>query len=197
MIISLSGYAGSGKNAVADILIEQHGFKAYAWADTLRAAAAALNPIVAYPSPSLRSDVVPEPVRYNDAIEALGYDTAKFTYPEVRQILQRLGTEVGRYILGENIWVDTTLTRINKSGDSNVVITDTRFPNEVDAVKNYPFDEGFTARVNRPGVNALNDHPSETSLNDYSFDYELNNNGTLEDLGLKVQEMLNFFEKSC
>lgn len=72
---------------------------------------------------------------------------------------------------------------INKN---NFIITDTRFPNELKAVKDR---EGITIRVNRPDL-AENSHPSETSLDSATFDYIIDNNGTIEELIDKVKEIL-------
>lgn len=85
----------------------------------------------------------------------------------------------------------------------NWVITDMRFPNELSAVKKR---EGITIRVNRinkeleEAKNAFkvshyqsihpdyfkiidsSKHPSETALDNATFDYVIDNNGTIEDL---------------
>lgn len=72
-------------------------------------------------------------------------------------------------------------------------ITDMRFPNEMEAVKQR---EGITIRVVRP-VHALSQdnhcgilHPSETSLDNEEFDYTIVNDSTIEDLVEKVREIL-------
>lgn len=68
----------------------------------------------------------------------------------------------------------------------NWIITDMRFPNELKAVKN---KNGITIRVNR--VNLIeNNHPSETSLDSATFDYVIDNNGTIEELIQKVRIIL-------
>ena len=48
MIIGISGYARSGKDSVANILVQDFGFERRAFADKLREALYALNPIIAY-----------------------------------------------------------------------------------------------------------------------------------------------------
>lgn len=193
MIIALSGYGGSGKDSVADVLVEHFGFKRYAWAETLRLAAEALNPIVDV-------DEYGATLRYNDVVGAVGYNVAKFQYPEVRALLQRLGTEVGRDLIHENVWVNATIGRIERecSPGDNVVITDTRFLNEANAVKDPNssrlFEDAFVVRVNRPGVGPAGDHPSETSLDDYPFDMIINNEGGLDDLEKIVFELYDYLE---
>ncbi len=188
MIIALSGYAGAGKDTVADALVANYGFVKYAWADTLRLAAAALNPIV--------TDHDGELIRYNDVVEKYGYNDAKFMFPEVREILQRIGTEVGRNLIGENVWVDATLRRIERDGniDADIAITDCRFPNEAHAVKDRG---GFIVRVERPGVVAANAHPSETSLDDWPFDLTIGNEGPLEAIDLVAETAYDFLKSAA
>lgn len=94
----------------------------------------------------------------------------------------------------------------------NWIITDMRFPNEKEAVEKR---RGITIRVNREGnfgttidgqyhikeenlegvkstINQVleNEHPSETSLDDSTFNYTIENNGTIEELVDKVREIL-------
>jgi hypothetical protein len=122
----------------------------------------------------------------------------------VREFLQKLGTEAMRDGLHTNVWVnalfadyirnDDKLIRITEEnleewqeGDyPNWIITDMRFPNEMEAVE---LREGVTIRVVRPGT-FVGTHPSETALDDAKFDYEIINDGTMEDLIKKVREIL-------
>lgn len=184
MIIALSGYATCGKDTVADILVEDHGFAKYAWADTLRLACQALDPIVHYDGE--------QEIRYNDALSALGYNEAKAVYPEFRRVLQYLGTEVGRNLIDNNVWVGATMKRIigERSLSDDIVFTDTRFPNEALAVQARSEALGYVVRVVRPGVLAQSDHPSEISLDDWAWDYTLYNGGTIGELGDNVRIML-------
>ena len=120
--------------------------------------------------------------RLQDVVNNNGWEDAK-KLPEIRRLLQVLGTDAGRKILGENIWVDTVL---NKVKDKNVVITDCRFPNEAKALKN---SGGFVVRVERPGMAAINNHLSETSLDGWPFDLIVLNGGTLESLHSLVKNL--------
>lgn len=192
-IIALSGYATSGKDSVADILVEDYGFVKYAWADSLRMAAEALNPIVGWDEQGGSG-----PIRYNDAVEEYGYNEAKAKFPELRLVLQRLGTEVGREILGENVWVNATINRIasERSLSDNIVIPDTRFPNEAAAVQARSESKNFVVRVTRPGVGPVSDHISETGLDDFDFDYYIHNDGSLNDLRDRVEEVYSLIEIS-
>lgn len=70
------------------------------------------------------------------------------------------------------------------------IITDMRFPNELESVVKR---NGITIRVTRPvkkGKNTARLHPSETSLDKAKFDYEIINDDTMEELVKKVREIL-------
>ena len=82
----------------------------------------------------------------------------------------------------------------------NWIISDTRFPNEVQAVKDRG---GITIRITRPDFveNTLTgekfpvkvhrqEHESETALDNYKFDYEIQNDGTIAELIDKVEVIL-------
>jgi hypothetical protein len=167
VIVGLAGYAGSGKNAAAEILVKA-GFRQVAFADPIRRIAETVNPVI-----GVR---LSRPVHYQDAVAKYGYDEAKRIYPLLRDFLQRLGTEGGRQVLGQNVWVDLTLAGVDD--DEDVVITDVRFANEALAILNRG---GHVIRVTRPGVGPVNDHPSERALDGMLLP-EVGNDGSLEDL---------------
>lgn len=106
-----------------------------------------------------------------------------------RLVLQLLGTEGGRDVIHPNIWVNATLGDLTEN--DRVIVTDVRFPNEVEGIKSR---NGIVVRVIRPSKVSTSTHPSETSLNDFKdWDYVIINDGTLEDLEEKVIEMLEHF----
>lgn len=146
----------------------------------------------------------------------------------VRELLQKLGTEAMRDGLHENVWVNALFADykglpykewndgqfnpypIKRESTKdlqfpNWIITDMRFPNEMEAVKD---KGGIIIRVVRPKIESLVDkirpysdlihygipmpveHPSETALDDAKFDYEIINDGTIEDLIEKVRVIL-------
>ena len=103
-----------------------------------------------------------------------------------RKILQLLGTEAGREIIHPNIWVNSLFA--DYTTDSNWVITDVRFPNEAQAIKDRG---GIVIRIERPGGESHcgGAHASETALDDYDFDIVINNDGTIEELIDKVKQL--------
>jgi hypothetical protein len=103
-----------------------------------------------------------------------------------RKILQLLGTEAGREIIHPNIWVNSLFA--DYTTDSNWIITDVRFPNEAQAIKDRG---GIVIRVERPGGESHcgGAHASETALDDYDFDIVINNDGTIDELIDKVKQL--------
>lgn len=172
MLIGLSGYAQVGKDSVGRFLVEDHGFTRYAFADVLRSVLYALNPVLIVERHGWGEEVG----RLQEVVDEATWEIAKQENPEVRRLLQAMGTEAGRKILGEDVWVNAVF---NKIEEDNVVITDVRFPNEAQRVK---AEGGYVVRVNRPGVVAVNNHPSEVALDEWGFDYTVPNVGALEDL---------------
>jgi hypothetical protein len=180
MIIGLSGYARVGKDAVADILVENFGFERLAFADKLRECLYAMDPIVLwdYEFGDLPEGVQPFlPLKF--IIDTYTWDGYKSTGwgKHIRKYLQRFGTEVGRELLGDNIWVEATLIDLDRT--KNYVVTDCRFLNEATAITT---KAGKVWRINRPGVHPVNDHISEIGLDMWPFDVVIPNDGTLNDL---------------
>lgn len=150
------------------------------------------------------------------------YNVIKLT---PRMLMQMLGTEFGREIIHPNIWVNATFADYqpngapyNSLGDvfddlklcpsetkmPNWIITDVRFPNEAEAIKDRG---GILIRVNRDRIkirdnmyihreeyNKLHniiEHESETALDNYeNWDYVINNNDSIEGLIEQVKQIM-------
>lgn len=168
-LIGLTGYAQAGKDTAAAALIAD-GWARVAFADALKQFALALNPIV----PIRLPDGAPAYVPLRGLIDEHGWDVAKVRYLEVRSLLQRLGTEAGRVVLGQDVWVSAAMARVGaRLADApGVIVTDCRFPNEAAAIR---AAGGVLIRVTRPGVGQVNGHVSESVLDDDRGDYELVN----------------------
>lgn len=118
-----------------------------------------------------------------------------------RLLLQVLGTDCGRNIIHPNIWVNATMRDYearNIRGSeywhdkTYWIITDTRFPNEIEAVKERG---GLNFQVIRPSIKRIDEHLSETALDGYDgFDEVIINEGTREDLIFKLKDILIKYE---
>jgi hypothetical protein len=176
VIVGISGYARSGKDTIADHLVNSYGFSQKSFASDMKKAMYILNPIV-------KSDDI-SVFRYRQIVDAYGLDTAKDTIPEIRRLLQVFGTEVGRDMFGIDFWVNLVLNNIDST---NTVISDVRFKNEADAIRKAG---GQIWRVNRENVNPITGHISEIDLDDYNFDVVINNNSGLIDLYSLVDNII-------
>jgi len=175
-IIGLAGYARSGKDTVAGLL-GRAGYERRAFADPLREAALALDPLI----PTLS-----RPQRLSLIVARYGWEHAKTEFPEVRRTLQVLGTDVGRRIFGDNVWVALAFADLDET--ARVVFADVRFPNEARAIR---ARGGEVWRVERSGFGPINRHPSETALDDWRWDRVIRNDGTVDDLANAVTVALH------
>jgi len=173
MIIGLTGYAQSGKDTVASILVEQYGFTRVAFADKIRELLYELDP----PFPMADGKVV----GLQNLIDVYGWDSAKQN-ELVRSMLQNLGIGA-RKLFGESFWVHQAMVSI-AFAHPNIVITDVRFLNEAEMLK---VNNGQIWRVERPGINAVNSHVSESQMDDYKVDQTFLNNGSIEDLSASIK----------
>jgi len=177
VIIGLAGFARSGKDELAKQLVANEGFKRVAFADAMRNILYALNPIIdtktVNMAPVINSAHVE--IRVQEIVDEIGWERAKVEYPEIRQLLQRLGTDGARAHLSDDIWVRTVLE--NNAETPRLVIPDVRFPNEAEEIQKRG---GVIIRIIREGYGAVNGHISETAYADQ--DIILHNDGTPDDL---------------
>jgi hypothetical protein len=173
-LIGLTGYARSGKDTVGRYLVQEHGFTRLAFADAVRDA------VLTFDAPVKTEYGY---VRLSHIIHSDGWDAAKVRYDEVRRQLQVMGTEVGRMLFGENVWVD--IVKQKMEGLDLVVITDVRFANEADFIHEYG---GLVWRVERSGVKPVNAHASENL--DFEPDVVIYNDSDLPTLFRSVEELL-------
>jgi hypothetical protein len=172
MIIGLTGYAQSGKDTVAKILVENYGYTRVAFADKIRDFLYEMNPMV--------DNVAGEPIFLKERVDRDGWEVAKKN-PHIRRTLQNAGVSA-RKVFGEEFWIDRSLVSILRN--ENTVITDVRFINEADVVKH---QAGQVWRIKRLGVDAVNAHVSESQMDGYPVDQIFTNNSSIEDLELMVK----------
>ena len=178
--IGLVGRARSGKDTVALQLVERHGYTRVAFADRMRDAVKALNP-------TIRLDV--EGLQWTcslaNGLEMYGWEGLKQYSPDVRGYLQRMGTEVGRDMFGEDFWVEQAL-RVAGAYEQ-VVFSDVRYPNEAERIRK---EGGVLWRVEREGIEKSDEHTSESLIETIKVDSVVKNNGTIEELFAKVDKLM-------
>lgn len=188
MLIGVVGFAQAGKDSVGRILVEKAGFTRIAFADKMKDFALAIDPyipveVVAPNSGPILLGVPQEKMtrfrRLSQIVSEIGWENAK-TNPEIRRVLQRIGTEGGRRTVGENMWVDAADLA---HAPERTVVTDVRFLNEAAAIHAL---HGQVWRVVRPGIEPANDHPSEMEQKTIQEDAIIPNDGSIEDLEIVV-----------
>lgn len=180
LLIGMSGRKRSGKDTFAARLTGEHGFTRVAFADPMREMALALDPYVS------------GHFRLGELVDAYGWEFVKENFPEARRILQRLGTEGGRDVLGEDLWVNVAMRLVAalRNNGTPVVVTDVRFPNEARAIEEAG---GYLLRVERPGLPEGDLHASETALDDWAeFDGVVSNSRDIDDLRHQADSMLRY-----
>lgn len=108
-----------------------------------------------------------------------------------RLLLQIYGTNIFRNRIDSNFWIKKIEEKIIKSNKNVFIISDVRFPNEIEYFAKRDFDV-FTIRVERQGINNKDEHESEKALDNYkNFDVIIENNSTKKELFKKIKQ-INF-----
>jgi hypothetical protein len=206
------GFIGSGKGTCGDILESDFSFKKDAFANPLKDAVAA---IFGWDRDLLEGDTAESRI-WRETIDPWWEKRVPGMTP--RYALQLMGTEAGRNIFDSDIWL-YSMERRMFSGN-NYVITDVRFPNEMSFIRSlggkivrvkrgpeplwYDYAAEWNFKISKikdandymfhnpqimdkyPGI-----HYSEFAWVGHSMDYVIENEGTIEELKLKVFEMVD------
>lgn len=204
MIIGISGLAGSGKSAVGEYIASKFGFAKIAFADKVKDATAA---IFGWERALLEGDTK-ESRDFREEVDP--WWTKKFGYDVTpRLMLQYMGTEAGRNVFHRDMWVICLDNEVRKRPDKNFVVTDLRFPNELNYFRYVP--DGYSIEVIRPpkpvwyrDAEIINTgrtghaateppvHLSEWAIIGLPHDYTILNNGTLEELHARADAIVAF-----
>ena len=184
MIIGISGKKGSGKSTISEMFITE-GFYLDSFATTVKDIASLL---FNYDRTKLEGFTVEDRIWRESEDRILSDFLGRQFKP--RDALTLIGTEFGRNTIHQNIWIKTVFDRYKSSENKNLVITDLRFPNEFDSIKKH---KGYTIRICRACLEQ-NQHISETALDskeaNSEFDYIVINDGTIEDLKIKIKNII-------
>jgi hypothetical protein len=209
MIIGITGLISSGKDTVADYLCTVHGFKRISFAGSLKDAVAS----VFNWDRELLEGTTKSSREFRDQIDSWWAERLQIPHLTPRWVLQHWGTEVFRNCFHPDIWVASVEHKL-KSAKDNIVITDCRFRNEIEAIKNAG---GITIRIER-GIRPewyddavalnkgpsqigwalakdkllkLNVHASEYSSVGLNYDHYIDNNSTIDSLHTQIKSILN------
>lgn len=205
MIIGIVGFINSGKGEVGDFLHREFRFKRDSFAKPLKDA---VSIIFGWDRDMLEGNTEKSRKQREEVDSFWSMVTGKEITP--RLVLQLFATECVRNVFHQNTWTASLIKR-NWNHDADVVITDCRFKNEMNAIRKAG---GLIIRVKR-GDNPewYNDmvkfnngekstkvddlrksgqipHISETDWIGYDFDYTLFNDGTLKELHEEIEKLM-------
>lgn len=205
-LVGFVGLKRSGKDTAAQALVDR-GWTRMAFADPLKEMSMKLRGVWVEVPEGVHLDAAVPVMRdssghggsfaqYHYVVDALGMEAAKDLVPDVRRLLQTLGTDCVRGTFGSTAWVELAEQNIHEAltrGES-VVLTDVRFDEELDLVRRLG---GITIGVWRGDLDSLGEalesegeracvdtHESETNtyhLLDWC-DFIVCNRGSIDDL---------------
>jgi hypothetical protein len=211
MIIGIAGFQGSGKDTIADYLQNIYGFKRDSFAATLKDAVAC---VFGWDRELLEGRTT-ESRAWREQVDP--WWSKRLDMPDLtpRLVLQQWGTEVARKSWHDDTWIASLENKLNRA-HNDIVITDVRFPNEIQAVRNAggivirvvrgPEPDWYylAENVNRgPDGNTewatskhilekLKIHPSETAWIGTNFDAVIDNNAMgLDALYQQIKELVD------
>jgi hypothetical protein len=205
-LIGLTGFIGSGKSTVANILTEHYGYRQDSFAATVKDAVSA---IFGWSRELVEGDTL-ESRHWRDTVDTWWSKELGIANFTPRFALTHYGTDVMRRYFNDDIWLLTVKRRIMAYAGTPVVITDVRFPNEVKFVQSMsgqfinierdarPVWYDVARRANTGDAEATLQmttqnaaiHPSEWQWVGLTGDTILYNTGTLDDLKLRLAEIL-------
>lgn len=161
ILVAFTGLAQSGKTTAAKQLCHE-GFDRMSFADPIKQMVRCLTP---------ETDKTAE-------LAAFGGKSLRFLY-------QSLGTDWGRDMVDENIWVSlgrerlkSLLRDVEEGVIKGVVIDDLRFDNEAELIHELG---GLVIKVSREGTESMS-HASESGISGHLISYEMSNDTSVEEL---------------
>ena len=209
MIIGICGFIGSGKDTIADYLVNIHQFRRESFANTLKDAVAQVF--------GWNRDMLEGRTRqsreWRERVDPWWSKRLNMPNLTPRWVLQYWGTEVCRRAFHDDIWIAALENKLRSSND-DIVISDCRFPNEINSIKAAGgivvrvvrgvepdwYDAAVSANrgpngnvswaLSRAKLERLKVHASESSWVGTKFDAEVDNNSSMDHLLNQINDLV-------
>jgi hypothetical protein len=203
MIIGICGFIGSGKDTIADYLVNLHHFRRESFANSLKDAVAHVFGW----DRTLLEGRTKQAREWREQVDPWWAERLNMPNLTPRWILQYWGTEVCRQGFHDDMWIASLENKLRNSQD-DVVISDCRFPNEIKSIKNQGGMIIWVRRGELPSwyimackandgdifaaekLKSLGIHASESSWAGTKFDAILDNNDTLDNLYQQIKRLV-------
>jgi hypothetical protein len=203
MIVGICGFIGSGKDTIADYLVNFHEFRRESFANTLKDACSA---VFGWDRTMLEGRTK-EAREWREQVDPWWSQRLDIPHLTPRWILQYWGTEVCRRGFHDDIWIASLENKLRSSKD-NVVISDCRFPNEITSIRNaggkivwvkrgelpewynLAVDANLGSTVAANELKMMKIHASETSWVGTEFDYIIENNSSIDQLYHQIKSQV-------
>lgn len=203
MIIAFCGFIGSGKDTAANYLVDNYNFEKDSFAKTLKD----ILSILFNWDRNLLEGNTEESRIWRNQIDTWWSKRLNIENFTPRWAMQHIGTNVFRNCFHDEIWVAILENRLNKS-NKNIVISDIRFKNEMQLIKQlggkiikvsrgpnpHWYHHAYLANTgDKEALHVLEKnqiHPSEWSWINNLIDLELLNNGSINDLKSNVKNLV-------
>lgn len=209
MIIGVCGFIGSGKDTIADYLVNFHGFRRESFANSLKDAVAH---VFGWDRTMLEGRTK-QAREWREQVDPWWAERLNIPNLTPRWILQYWGTEVCRRSFHDDIWIASLENKLRNSTD-DIVISDCRFPNEIKSIKdaggiivwvkrgelpewydwavsvNKGEVQNFTWSTSKSKLEKAGVHASETAWVGTNFDAVLENDSSIDDLFAKVKDLV-------
>jgi len=183
MIIGLCGSKGSGKSTVAEYLSKKYNFEVIAFSNPLKEVAK----IFGFSERQLNGT-------QSDKLEInpkLGICA--------REFMQKFGTDICRdqrhitlfpKFKDKSIWIGLMENYINDKLGQRICVSDIRFLDELNFIREY--NNSIVIQICRHDIDidSYSNHASETSIKNIVPDYQINNNGSLDELYKNIDNII-------
>lgn len=184
-LIALTGFKRSGKDTAGDFLIQKHNYIKYSFAGALKNAC---------------SEIFMFDYEQTEGSKKEDFDVRWNINP--RKVFQRFGTEIFRDSLEQffpemkhlknNFWIYRFKIwyqeQVKKNPNIRIVVTDVRFQNEADIIKELG---GIIIKVSRKNLKNTDNHSSEANIIKIKADFIIQNNSTIKNYYENLKSILS------